>query len=163
MTTDRIAIPHPVSVSVPYVSLVVFHDGWLQNIAVLTTKVTFCQWIVHMCQHVKFSFSFPDSCYQLWSTPAVLVRLLKSRMCILPLPVFKWFWCLWYSIGSYKVWLNIPRPTAGFKLKVIENAEKHSNHDLWYHISYCNLLYLWLIDALCCQKEHLFAEITINI
>jgi hypothetical protein len=41
--TDAIAVGHSVTfVNVTHVSIVILHNGWLQGVSTLITKVTFC-------------------------------------------------------------------------------------------------------------------------
>lgn len=63
MGSDRVAVGRSVTfINITYVSVLIFHSGWLQSISTFLTKFTFSWWIMNICQHVHVLFVFPNYC-----------------------------------------------------------------------------------------------------
>ena len=58
--TDRVAVGYSVTFIDVTLVLIVIHNGWLQGFSTLVTKVTFCQLIMTIRQHVYVTFVLPE-------------------------------------------------------------------------------------------------------
>ena len=76
--TDRGTVGRSVTfIDVTLVSVATLRNGCLQGFFTLVTKVTFCQLIMNICQHVHVTFVLPNYCCLFTTCPDPNITLFQ--------------------------------------------------------------------------------------